>query len=453
MMKKIFSLLLVMAMIVSVVHVVSYASDSIAEKRYEEGLAYFESGDYDMAFSFFFIAGEEKGYAPAQNMLGVCYRDGLGTEQNLSEAERYFLLAVDQNYQDAINNINALKNEKEEKYQKGVALYLNGDYEGAAEIFRSLNGYSQSSGFLNAIADQTQERKLLPEPSAPPVSGIALPSPALLEPQSETLKCVKASAGWVHTVYLMTDGTVRSTKSDTYGQLTVNTWSDISDISVGMQHVLGLKKDGTVVAVGNDSFGKCNVSDLSGIIQIAAGSNHSVFLKADGTVVVRGSNEHGQGSVSSWNNLVAIASGWDHTIGLKSDGTVFATGRNVHGQCSVENWRDIIAIAGGANHTVGLKKDGTVVAVGSNTFGQCNVVSWENIIAIAAGENHTLGLRSDGTVLSVGNNDYNQCDTGSWENIVFVSAGSRHSVGIDTNGNVFSAGTNENGQRIDMTRK
>ena len=64
--------------------------------------------DYDSAFSYFQISGEVKGYAPAQNMLGLCYRDGLGTEQDLAKAEKYFKLAADQGNVEATANLESL---------------------------------------------------------------------------------------------------------------------------------------------------------------------------------------------------------------------------------------------------------------------------------------------------------------------------------------------------------
>ena len=71
------------------------AAGNSSEKMFEEGLEFFEKGDYDRAFARFQVSGDAKGYAPAQNMLGVCYRDGLGTEQDITEAERYFRLSAE----------------------------------------------------------------------------------------------------------------------------------------------------------------------------------------------------------------------------------------------------------------------------------------------------------------------------------------------------------------------
>ena len=251
-MKKFLALTIIISILISVFPAAGYATGNSVEGLYKDGMEYYEKRDYDSAIARFRVAGEARGYAPAQNMLGICYRDGLGTEQNLSEAERYFRLAADQGYSDAVNNFNALNEKKEEEYQKAITLYLNGNYDEATVVFKALDGYSQSEDFLHAIAVQTQGQELLPEPSAPSVSETILPSPILPEQQTEAAKCVKVSASWVHTVYLMSDGTVRSTKSDTYGQFPVSDWSDIQDISAGMQHVLGLKKDGTVVAGGSN---------------------------------------------------------------------------------------------------------------------------------------------------------------------------------------------------------
>lgn len=112
-MKRFVLLSLVLVYLISGISVSAYSDgDAIAEKQYESGMEYFNRQDYDHAFSYFQISGDIKGYAPAQNMLGVCYRDGLGTEQNTEEAERYFRLSADQGYAPAQENLTSLQNSK-----------------------------------------------------------------------------------------------------------------------------------------------------------------------------------------------------------------------------------------------------------------------------------------------------------------------------------------------------
>ena len=108
-MKKIVVLLIVISILLGPVHTEVLAAGSGPEAQYERGMDYFEKKDYDSAFSYFQISGEVKGYAPAQNMLGVCYRDGLGTEQDLAEAEKYFKLAAEQGDAEATANFESLK--------------------------------------------------------------------------------------------------------------------------------------------------------------------------------------------------------------------------------------------------------------------------------------------------------------------------------------------------------
>ncbi len=107
-MKKILSLIIVISVLLTIIQIDVYATDSIAEKMYEEGMAFFEQEDYDRAFAHFQISGEVKGYAPAQNMLGICYRDGLGTEPDIAEAERCFRLSAEQGCIPAQENLSLI---------------------------------------------------------------------------------------------------------------------------------------------------------------------------------------------------------------------------------------------------------------------------------------------------------------------------------------------------------
>ena len=124
-MKKILSLVIVISIFLTAVSINALAAGMSAEDMYREGKEFFEKEDYDRAFARFQIAGEVRGYAPAQNMLGICYRDGLGIERDLETAEHYFQLAADQGYVPAQENLADMKKAlEEEQNKKSVAARL-----------------------------------------------------------------------------------------------------------------------------------------------------------------------------------------------------------------------------------------------------------------------------------------------------------------------------------------
>ena len=134
-MKKILSLIFVVCILLAAVPPEILAAGNTAENMYEAGMEYFEKEDYGHAFSYFQISGEVKGYAPSLNMLGVCYRDGLGTEQDIGEAERCFRLSADQGYAPAQENLAVLEGalregvkKEEEKEQVDLGSVSVGDY-------------------------------------------------------------------------------------------------------------------------------------------------------------------------------------------------------------------------------------------------------------------------------------------------------------------------------------
>ena len=97
-MKKILAFMMVISLLLVSAQADVPAAENSAEKMYKEGMEFFRQEEYDRAFARFQISGEVKGYAPSQYMLGVCYRDGLGTGRDPVEAEKYFRLAADQGY-------------------------------------------------------------------------------------------------------------------------------------------------------------------------------------------------------------------------------------------------------------------------------------------------------------------------------------------------------------------
>jgi len=206
------------------------------------------------------------------------------------------------------------------------------------------------------------------------------------------------AAGRVHSLVLLSDGTVESAGGNNYGQLGLGTSDTYPHPWPPSNHVLaGESTNGTY---------------LSGIVAVAAGRDHSVALKDDGSVLAWGDGSSGQlgnGSTSTQATPVFVKVG------------VSPTWVNLTG---------VIAIAAGCWHTVALKNDGTVWAWGINNFGQLGNGVWgiemtpvqvmegpgdppfDQVIAIAAGCEHTVARRSDGSVWVWGNGDYGQVGNG-----------------------------------------
>ena len=88
-------------------------------------------------------------------------------------------------------------------------------------------------------------------------------------------------------------------------------------VSAGCYHTVGLKTDGTVVGVGYNNYGELNVDSWTDIVQVSAGGGvHTVGLKANGTVVAVGYNYYGILNVDSWTDIVQVSAGGQPTDGL-----------------------------------------------------------------------------------------------------------------------------------------
>ncbi len=309
------------------------------------------------------------------------------------------------------------------------------------------------------------------------------------------------SAGFEHSLALMSDGTVKSWGYNEYGQLgdgtttnsntpiTISGLNNVIGISAGMWSSYALLSDGTIKSWGYNQHGELgdgtdidkltpvSVTGISTAINISNGDSHAIALLSDGTVKAWGTNYEGElgdgtnnGSlspviVSNLSNVIAIDSKGSHNLALLSDGTVKAWGYNEYGQLgnnstissstivTVSNLSGVKKIAcGPSQHSLALLNDGTVKAWGSNGKGQLGdetyndkltpvtVSGLSNVKDISGGHEFSLALLNNGTIKSWGDNSYGKLGVNS-DDITLVKTNIPLTVNAITTANSISAGT------------
>jgi len=237
------------------------------------------------------------------------------------------------------------------------------------------------------------------------------------------------AAGAGHSLFLKSDGSLWGMGENDYGELGDGTFatnspygtnhpeqivaSGVKAIAAGYYHSLFLKSDGSLWAMGRNDHGQLGDGTFgnpasnnstnrpeqivaSGVTAIAAGRGHSLFLKSDGSLWAMGWNIAGQLGDGTYNdhnlpeqivasNVTAIAAGFGHSLFLKSGSSLHTMGYNAQGQLG----------------------DGTF-----NNTNQPEKIVAVNVTAIAAGEGHSLFLKSDGSLWAMGDNTYGQLGDG-----------------------------------------
>ncbi|MBI1912648.1 MAG: RCC1 repeat-containing protein, partial [Deltaproteobacteria bacterium] len=287
---------------------------------------------------------------------------------------------------------------------------------------------------------------------------------------------ISVSAGGEHSLAVKRDGTAWGWGSDSWGQLgqglrdmgfqnngvpgvttprQVSGLSQVIDVAAGVLHSLFLISDGTVWACGGNRYGQLGngtlndssvpvrVVGLSNVVAIASGPEHSLAVENDGTVWAWGENNTGQlgdGTICGWtetcysavpvqavdlSNVVAIVGRGGSSLALKNDGTVWnwggergswfrsqnsATFNMIPQQSSLSG---VIAIHGANGYSLALTSYGAVLLWGELVYGISSqspapVNGLSGVTAIAGGDYHALALKNDGTVWALGWNDHGE---------------------------------------------
>ncbi len=209
------------------------------------------------------------------------------------------------------------------------------------------------------------------------------------------------AAGEWHSLFLKNDGSLWAMGWNEFGQLGDGAYNNngvnvpeqivannVTAIAAGWNHSLFLKSDGSLWAMGNNAYGQLgdgtynstgvNLPEkivASGVTTIAAGRYHSLFLKSDSSLWVMGDNEDGELGDGTWNsqvnpekivatNVVAIAAGQEHSLFLKNDGSLWGMGYNENGElgnATLDTTNRIQKILGAFNQIEGELLSGSKV--------------------------------------------------------------------------------------------
>ena len=206
-------------------------------------------------------------------------------------------------------------------------------------------------------------------PSSPGTAGLLWGPGTLLEGLGFRVTSVAVAsgvtsvkAGYSHTLYLKTGGTLWAMGQNADGQLGDGTTTDrntpvqvasgVAKMTAGGNYTLFIKTDGTLWATGYNSAGNLGdgtytgrntpVQVATGVASVTAANITSFFIKTDGTLWGMGDNRLGQlgaGTNTGPNTPVQVASGvasvtcaGAYSLFVKTDGTLWAMGQNTYGQ-------------------------------------------------------------------------------------------------------------------------
>lgn len=252
---------------------------------------------------------------------------------------------------------------------------------------------------------------------------------------------VKLSAGYGHTLAVLSNGTVKAWGGNSLGELGLGNTTDQSSpqliagltgvlaVATGNQHSLAVLTNGTVKAWGNNTDGQLGLGNTPPQQYVAGmGGPYPIFVTPQ--------------TIAGLNGVIAVAAGSGHSFALLSNGTVKAWGANWSGVLGLGNTTSqttpqlipglngVVGLAGGEDHSVAVLANGTVKAWGDNSLGQLGlgaattavtvpttVAGISGAMAIGAMEYRSLARLSSGTLMAWGTNGSGQCGIGTTQNV------------------------------------
>ncbi|MBI0136229.1 MULTISPECIES: InlB B-repeat-containing protein [Bifidobacterium] len=307
------------------------------------------------------------------------------------------------------------------------------------------NGMSSYSGQSTPVMVRKPDRKTYPD----------LPA---------DFTYLQASAGYVHSLALGSDGNVYAWGYNDYGQLgngttgsyqttpvmvrtpDRKTYPDLPadftylQVSAGYQHSLAVGSDGNVYAWGNNSSGQL-------------GNGTTSYSSQNTPVRVKTPDRKTYPDLPADFTYLQVSSGDYHSLALGSDGNVYAWGSNGYGQL-------------GDGTTSSQNTPVRVKTPDRKTYP--DLPADFTYLQVSAGYQHSLALGSDGNAWAWGNNGDGRLGDGTSSSrytpvrvktpdrktypdlpadftYLQVSAGSDHSLAVGSDGNAWAWGCNGSG--------
>ncbi len=225
---------------------------------------------------------------------------------------------------------------------------------------------------IKAIAATDSNSAVLTKDDKIVVWGANIENSQVLESE-KALKAIAMNNNYV--LALADDGAVSAwDRNDAYRQCAVpeGFGGNAVAIAAGSSHVLVLKTDGTVVCWGNDAYPV--PAGLANVRAVAAGINYSAALTADGNITVWGKDQYGLLDVPSGLGPVqALAAGPFDMYIVREDGTLASWGRNDSGMGDVPDGLNLLSAVSTNDKLGSLSVAAVVYEAGETKITSCSI--------------------------------------------------------------------------------